>query len=739
MSNWTFRTYGLIEQYEISSAADLERIETLDEARWTATSAPTEQFNIDPVLLSFLDEDSDGRIRVRDLQAARRWLWGLLTNHSGIDAGSDTLILAHLSGEGEAPKIADLAEHLLGQLEEDETTQITLAQIRSFKASYAARYPNGDGVVTPAQLPESLQAVAEEVLTATAGALDLSGAVGVRAEDVKAWQERVTAWLAWHDRASSVESETLLPLGDDTAAAATLVEGLASKVEQYFAQCDLLRLEMRAVERLQATPEELAALDVSDPTAIATWLKAAPLATPDPTGLLPLSGAVNGQYAEQLEALSTLATWLLDIEEAEVIVRSQWDSIRAAITPFITWKADEPQGLNLSEGPDHLRAWKDSPLPGELSEMAKNDTDVADELVQFRSLEKLACYQHYLLLFANNFVSFPDLFDGNERALFEMGSLILDGRRINLCVKVTNVAAHKKIAAGSLMFVAYLALTRREGGVEKKETIAAAVTAGIRGGIDIGKRGVFYDREGKEWDAQIIDLIASPISIWEAMIAPFLRVRNSIADRIEATAAAQSKAIEAKLNEKTTAISESVTTPPASPTETAAPKPPPDGSSFTNLLMGGTIAFAAAGSALALVVQTIANISPLTILLTLLGVILMVMAIFGFLGWLKLRKRDVSTLLEACGFALNGRMWLSTHLADIFTQRPGLPEGARRRLMAPRSKLGILLLVVVLLIVALGIAAAVNPAVLENIQSLIPEPAVESPVVTPVEATPATP
>ncbi len=222
MNNWTFRTYGLIEQYEISSAEDLARIEELDEARWTATSAPIEQYNIDPVFLGFLDEDSDRRIRVRDLQAARRWLWERLEDRSGVSAGSDTLTLSHLSGSGEAVKISRLAGHLLGQLDSADTSRISIAQIRSFKASYAARYPNGDGVVTPAQLPESLQGVAAEVLTATGGAADLSGAVGVRANDVAAWLERVTAWLAWHDRAAA-EADTLLPLGDDTAAAAARV------------------------------------------------------------------------------------------------------------------------------------------------------------------------------------------------------------------------------------------------------------------------------------------------------------------------------------------------------------------------------------------------------------------------------------------------------------------------------------------------------------------------------------
>ena len=40
MSSWVFRNYGLIDQYQIETAEDLERIDQLDKARWAATSAP---------------------------------------------------------------------------------------------------------------------------------------------------------------------------------------------------------------------------------------------------------------------------------------------------------------------------------------------------------------------------------------------------------------------------------------------------------------------------------------------------------------------------------------------------------------------------------------------------------------------------------------------------------------------------------------------------------------------------
>jgi hypothetical protein len=43
-------------------------------------------------------------------------------------------------------------------------------------------------------------------------------------------------------------------------------------VAQFFAQCALVGAETGAAARLMATPEELAALDVKDPAAIAAFI-----------------------------------------------------------------------------------------------------------------------------------------------------------------------------------------------------------------------------------------------------------------------------------------------------------------------------------------------------------------------------------------------------------------------------------------------------------------------------------
>ncbi len=78
-------------------------------------------------------------------------------------------------------------------------------------------------------------------------------------------------FAAWTARRTE-DAATLFPLGEGTADALALVEALAPKMDQFFSQCAFLAIEAGGAARLQATPEELAALDVSSPTAIGMWM-----------------------------------------------------------------------------------------------------------------------------------------------------------------------------------------------------------------------------------------------------------------------------------------------------------------------------------------------------------------------------------------------------------------------------------------------------------------------------------
>jgi hypothetical protein len=115
------------------------------------------------------------------------------------------------------------------------------------------------------------------------------------------------------------------------------------------------------------------------------------------------------------------------------------------------------------------------------------------------------------------------------------------------------------------------------------------------------------------------------------------------------------------------------------------------------------VAFAALGSALAFIVQTLGDVQILDVVFGAVSLVATLASVFGLLGWLKLRRRDISALLEACGWALNGRMRLTRHLSLLFTRRPALPAGSVRRRLVPREVRPYLLtLVVIGLYVLLG-------------------------------------
>ena len=54
--------------------------------------------------------------------------------------------------------------------------------------------------------------------------------------------------------------------------------------------------------------------------------------------------------------------------------------------------------------------------------------------------------------------------------------------------------------------------------------LAVPVTSGTKGNLYLGKRGVFQDTEGNEWDALVVQVIENPISVrqaWEAALQGF--------------------------------------------------------------------------------------------------------------------------------------------------------------------------------------------------------------------------
>ena len=288
-------------------------------------------------------------------------------------------------------------------------------------------------------------------------------------------------------------------------------------------------------------------------------------------------------------------------------------------------------------------------------------------LDNIRALEKLILFQANILQLANNFISFPDLYDPERRAVFEMGTAIIDGRRFNFAVKVIDRAEHAKIAATSSIYVMYLELVRQDS--EERPCVAVPVTAGGQGNLCLGKRGIFEDIEGQQWDARIVQIIENPIGLGGAITAPYRRVVKMFVDKIDVLTSSAEKEFDESAERTISAVSTA-----GEPAAGAATS----GIAAGGMLLGGGVAVAALLSAMAYVGQVVVE-NPLAILLGVAGAILVLMLPTTIRAFLKLRQRDLSAILEGTGWAINARMRLTQRQALTFTARPPYPKGVRGR------------------------------------------------------------
>ena len=83
-----------------------------------------------------------------------------------------------------------------------------------------------------------------------------------------------------------------------------------------------------------------------------------------------------------------------------------------------------------------------------------------------------------------------------------------------------------------------------------------------------GRKGVFYDRKGCDWDATITKIVANPISIREAFWAPYKKLVRMIEEQVAKRAAAADAAANTKLSGAAQTVAE------ADKAKPAAAKPP---------------------------------------------------------------------------------------------------------------------------------------------------------------------
>jgi len=668
-----FQQYGQTYQLQIASAEDLGSILTMDESLWMATSAPVPAFRCDSKLLALLDADGNGRIHSDELKAAIRWLLDRLSDTSKVAEGADVLPLSFIRADApDGQALIDSARYILDKQGPEPGESISLGQVRSFLGTIQSRPLNGDGIIVPeaGDSPE-MEEFLRDAVGAMEGTQDASGRKGLSGQQLNDFLAAVPAHLEWRQRGQLLDGETesgVMPFGIETAQLCAVCRQHADEVDLFFELCRLAGFDARTQARLAGLEAHLQHLDPVSSEQVNVYLQNMPIATAQPSGVLPLAAEmINPLYRGWLRDLTQRVLPRVLDRTTDCLTEAEWRNVKAAFAPYEAYIAQK-QGQAVEKLPtEKLQRYADPSYAERARRMVECDKRVAGILQQAQQVERLLLFHCHLVRFANNFVSFPQLYAEDQTALFEMGTLVMDGRWFSFAVNVENLAGHSAVAKQSNLLVMYVEVA---GTAAEKFTIALPVTSGTKGNLAVGKRGVFFDVSGREYDARIVQIIDNPVSVREALGMPFVRLWRLVEGKIETwSGAAEKDFITAADKAVVVPGSGAVSKPPAPPKPGASPLP-------GNAFIGIGVVTAALGSAFAFVTKTFAGMSPGHILWGFLGAASAVMLPVALIAVLKLRRQDVSSLLEGAGWAINARMRLNRGQRRHFTRVSPFPEGA---------------------------------------------------------------
>ncbi len=701
---WRFFRAGGFDQVRIEAGEDLKHLDQLDQKLWLALSCPVDSVQFDRRTLDLMDTDRDGRIRALELLHAVRWTCSMVNDADALFAGHGTLPLSLIDDRHEeGARILASARRILTNLGKADAGAIAPEEAADVQRIFASTQFNGDGIVPPAAAKEpETAAVMQDIMRLAGSRPDRGGEQGIGQEEFDSFFAAVDAYCAWWDEAQA--SPDILPLGEGTLAAVQAVDAIRAKLDDYFFRCRMAAFDPAAEAALNADAEDFAAIADEDLSGGAAPVVGFPLARVAAGRPLPLGdGGINPAWADKVAALRDAAvTPLLGAREA--LSEEDWLALQAKLKPGMAWLGRKQGGLVEPLGLSRVRSIRAGEARQKIAALIEADLALKPEFEAIAAVEMLARYVRDLVPLLHNFVSFRDFYTRKGKAIFQVGKLYIDGRSCDLCVRVDDPNSHATLASLSRMYLLYCDCYRR--GSNEKMTIAAAITGGDGDQLMNGRNGVFYDRQGRDWDAVVVKIVSHPISIREAFWLPYKKLGKFIGDQIEKFAAARAKQSEAQMTAQLLKTGTQAVTgaPPAAAAPAAPPPPAFDAGKFAGIFAAIGLAIGAIGTALASVVTGILNLTWWQIPLAIFGVILLISGPSMVIAAMKLRQRNLAPILDANGWAVNARAKINIPFGGSLTQLAKLPPGAERALTDPYAErttpwrlIGFLVLVVILL------------------------------------------
>ena len=679
--NWSFSTVGGVKRVNIDKAEDLIHLAELDPKLWTALSCPAANMEIDKNTLDLIDTDGDGQIRVPEILAAVKWVISVLKDPADLLKESAVFPLSAINDSTELGKtLLESAKVVLKNTGKESASSLTVEETSDTTKIFAGSGFNGDGIITEDSTSNAdLLLLMAEIISHTGTATDRGGKQGINIDHINTFFDHCEKYAAWIAQCNA-DKTTILPLADNTQAAYNNYCSIKAKVDDYFIRCRLAAFDKQSTDVLNlqvARVESITAKNLAD---CADEIGAYPLARIEAGNPLPVTNGINPTWEAAIATFRQSTVRAIYGEDKTTITETEWNAIGNTFAPFAAWQAAKQGVLVESLGIDRIQAIIGGQQKDKLLALIDQDNALTQDANNIIQVDKLVRYHRDLYTLLKNFVTFFDFYSPDYKAMFQAGTLYIDQRSLDLCIKVTDMGRHNSLASFSGMYLLYCDCVSRTS--KEKISIVAALTNGDIDNLMVGRNALFYDRQGVDWDATITKIIDNPISIRQAFFTPYRKVSQFIEKQINKMAASEDEKMTAGLNK-------GVEDMPVKVEETAAKQEPPkpfDVGKFVGIFAAIGLALGAIGTALTSVVSGFMKLEWWKMPLAIAGLLLLISGPSMVIAYLKLRKRNLAPILDANGWAVNANIIINIHFGNTLTQLAELPRGAKINFNDPFKK-----------------------------------------------------
>ncbi len=697
---WQFSRIGGVNRVNILSGSDIQSLKQLDQKLWIALSCPVHGLEIDAKTLELIDTDGDGRIRVNEVLAAVDWLTLMIKNSDELVLNNTSLPLSSINNQNEeGKKLLASAKQILSNLGLEHKNEISVAETSDVESIFANTQFNGDGVITEDSTEnEELKSLIGDIMKCMGFVDDRSGKPGITLESIHEFYQNLSNYSDWYHIAEA-DAEGIWPFGESTADALEAFLAVKSKIEDYFLRCRLAEYDASSEEVFSSLVAQYETLNAKDLSQSTDEIALLPIAKMGKEKKLSLHEGINPQWLGAMKKFETLVVKPLHPKKSQISF-ADWESISATFDKYIDWMEEKKGVMVETLGITVVRELLERNMQEDLISLVEQDLALESEAQSIFEVDKLVRYYCDMHTLLKNFVSFSDFYQEDSKAVFQIGSLYIDQRCCDLCIKVSDMARHNTLAAASGMCLLYCECVSKAK--DEKMTIVAALTDGDMDNISVGRNAIFYDRKGGDWDATIIKIIDNPISIRQAFWSPYKKLSKFVSGQIEKVASNKEKDVDSATSSHVvkatstidTHITQSIASKPVAPKPTqgvpagpsSAAHQPFDIGKFVGIFAAISLALGAIGS---VIISALAGFFKLVwwqMPLALIGVVLAISLPSMILAYLKLRKRNLAPVLDANGWAINAKITINILFGRTLTHLAALPVNAKVNLLDPFSK-----------------------------------------------------